>query len=369
MAGWPTMRRRVLQAVAPAGSLAPSGCQPRWRYRNVTLEARMKVFLSWSGEKSLAVAKALREWLPYVNAEIQPWISGTDIVPGGRWSGEVAQQLEGSDVGIVCVTPENQSAPWLNFEAGALAKKLESALVIPLAIDLKPSDVQQPLGQFQAKEATKSGVLDVLRLLDALCINRAPDIRRAFDLWWPQFEPALKEAAAATDPGPPRRQDDRIEEIYRIVKEKLDQAPEAVPASRERERTQVARRAERIASFIEGARLLLVNDVPREMSSVVSVLESLKLSVTIATSTEQAVIELRGPTFDVVISDMRRNGDEGAGVALLQTMRASQIMTPVIFTVGRYQPERGVPGGAFGITNKVDELLNLVFDALERTRG
>ena len=51
--------------------------------------------------------------------------------------------------------PENQSAPWLNFEAGALAKKLESSRVVPLAINLKPSEVQQPLGQFQAKEATK----------------------------------------------------------------------------------------------------------------------------------------------------------------------------------------------------------------------
>jgi CheY-like chemotaxis protein len=328
----------------------------------------MKVFLSWSGEKSLAVAKALREWLPYINPQIEPWISGTDIVPGGRWSGEVAQQLERSDVGIVCVTPENQSSPWLNFEAGALAKKLESALVIPVAIDLRPSEVQQPLGQFQAKEATKSGMLDVVRLLDQLCNHRVPDIGRAFDHWWPDFEPTLREAAAATDPGPPR-QDDRIEEIYRIVKEKLDQAPKTVPASGERERTQVARRAERIASFIEGARVLLVNDVPRQMSSVVSVLESLKVSVTIATSTEQAVSELRGPTFDVVISDMRRNADEAAGVALLQTMRASRIMTPVIFSVGRYQPQRGVPGGAFGITNKVDELLNLVLDALERTRG
>src|SRR5947208_7189195 len=74
--------------------------------------------------------------------------------PGERWSGEVAQQLEAADVGIVCVTRDNQSAPWLNFEAGALAKKLESSRVIPLPINLKPSEVQQPLGQCQAIEST-----------------------------------------------------------------------------------------------------------------------------------------------------------------------------------------------------------------------
>jgi CheY-like chemotaxis protein len=329
----------------------------------------MKVFLSWSGEKSLAVAKALREWLPYINAEIQPWISGTDIAPGERWSGEVAQQLEVADVGIICVTRDNQLAAWLNFEAGALAKKLESGRVIPLAINLKPSEVQQPLGQFQAKEATKAGILDVLRLLNGLCTNRVPDITRACDLWWPQFGPVLKGAAEAAGEEPTQDQHDLLEEIYRIVKEKLDRASEAVPTGREPERTQVARRAERVASFIQGARILLVNDVPREMKHVVSVLESLKLSVTTTTSTEHALAELDSPTFDVVISDMRRNGDDGAGLALLQRMRDSRIKTPVIFTPGRYQPERGVPVGAFGITNRVDELLNLVFDVLERTRG
>src|SRR5215471_14010659 len=105
------------------------------------------------------------------------------------------------------------------------------------------------------------------------------------------------------------------------------------------------------------------------MNHVVSLLESLSLSVTITTSTGRALAELQGPTFDIVISDMRRNGDDGAGLALLQRMRDSRISTPLIFTVGRYQPERGVPGSAFGITNRVDELLNLVFDVLERTRG
>ena len=132
-----------------------------------------------------------------------------------------------------------------------------------------------------------------------------------------------------------------LEEIYRIVKEKLDRASEAVPAGREGERTQAARRAERIASFIQGARILLVNDMPREMSHVVSLLESLKLSVTTTTSTERALAEFAGPMFDIVVSDMRRNGDDGAGVALLQSMSDSRITTPVIFTVGRYQPERG----------------------------
>jgi hypothetical protein len=50
-------------------------------------------------------------------------------------------------------------------------------------------------------------------------------------------------------------------------------------------------------------------------------------------------------------------------------MRDQSILVPVIFTVGRFNPALGTPPFAFGITNKVDECLNLLFDALERTIG
>ena len=53
----------------------------------------MKVFISWSGEKSRAVAQALREWLPYINSEIEPWMSDADIDLGKRWSDQVAKEL------------------------------------------------------------------------------------------------------------------------------------------------------------------------------------------------------------------------------------------------------------------------------------
>jgi hypothetical protein len=47
-------------------------------------------------------------------------------------------------------------APWLNFEAGVLAEAVKSSRVIPLAIDLKPSDIKSPISHFQAKEANGS---------------------------------------------------------------------------------------------------------------------------------------------------------------------------------------------------------------------
>jgi hypothetical protein len=104
----------------------------------------MKVFISWSGDKSRNVAVALRDWLPSVINCIQPFVSSEDIHAGTRWQQEIADQLDTTNFGVVCVTKENQLSPWLNFEAGALAKAVDLSRVVPLAIDLKPSDVKIP---------------------------------------------------------------------------------------------------------------------------------------------------------------------------------------------------------------------------------
>jgi hypothetical protein len=91
----------------------------------------MKVFISWSGERSRAVAEALWEWLPNVIQTVNPWVSLADIEKGARWSTEIASQLETCCVGLICLTPENLSAPWLLFEAGAISKTLDKAFVCP----------------------------------------------------------------------------------------------------------------------------------------------------------------------------------------------------------------------------------------------
>ena len=94
----------------------------------------MKVFISWSGKRSQALANMLRDWLPNVIQAIKPWMSDVDIDKGSRWSKDIALQLEESKVGIICLTPENLEAPWILFEAGALSKSLEKTYVCPFFI-------------------------------------------------------------------------------------------------------------------------------------------------------------------------------------------------------------------------------------------
>ncbi|WP_110171706.1 toll/interleukin-1 receptor domain-containing protein [Luteitalea pratensis] len=82
----------------------------------------LKIFISWSGNDSGAVAKALHELLQLVLPNTKPWLSKVSIVAGASWWHEIRSELAESTVGIACLTAENVKSPWLNFDAGALAR-------------------------------------------------------------------------------------------------------------------------------------------------------------------------------------------------------------------------------------------------------
>lgn len=182
----------------------------------------MKVFLSWSGSVSRRVALALRDWLPNVIQAIDPWMSSEDIEKGARWSADVASELVATKAGIVCVTPDNRDAPWLNFEAGALSKTVDKEMVCPYLFRLKPSDLTGPLVQFQAAEANKA---DTQRLVATL--NRATEkpisegkLVEAFSLWWGKLESKLSEITTVAPPESTKRtSEDMLEEVLGLVRE------------------------------------------------------------------------------------------------------------------------------------------------------
>jgi CheY-like chemotaxis protein len=153
------------------------------------------------------------------------------------------------------------------------------------------------------------------------------------------------------------------------IKEELERDPRLESGSKEYGRNQVARRASRLQPLIRGARVLLVNDIPSEMVYVISILRDLGVHIDVVETTNLAISMLKENNYDAVISDMRRKNVPDEGINFLKKMRSLQVSTPLIFTVGQYEPERGTPAYAFGITNRVDELLNLLFDVFERVRG
>ena len=154
----------------------------------------MKVFLSWSGERSKLIAETLREWLPLVIQAIKPWLSASDIDKGTRWSSEIASQLEDTTFGIICLTPDNLEAPWIHFEAGALSKTIDGAFVCPYLFQVDPSDVKGPLVQFQATRATKEDTNNLLHTINSVLKEGIPEsqLNKAFEVWWPDLEEKLK---------------------------------------------------------------------------------------------------------------------------------------------------------------------------------
>ena len=109
----------------------------------------MKVFISWSGELSKAIAESIKKWLPCIIQAADVFFSPEDIEKGEQWDTKISKELLECHYGIVCLTEENVSAPWIHFEAGALAKTLDSR-VATLMINISPTDIKGPLSRYQA---------------------------------------------------------------------------------------------------------------------------------------------------------------------------------------------------------------------------
>ena len=156
--------------------------------------------------------------------------------------------------------------------------------------------------------------------------------------------------------------------VTRIVKDELNRAANNNrPVGTEQSRDQVARRAQRLSSIVKGGSILLVDDSLSQLIHVSSILESLEVTLKTATQTKEALEILSTQTVDIVISDISRGPLADEGLKMLEQMRKDGFGCPVIFYVNQLQ--LGVPPYAFGIANRVDELLNLTFDAFERVRG
>lgn len=184
----------------------------------------MKIFISWSGERSRQVADLLSNWIQCVLQAIDPWLSSKDIDRGSLWFSEITNQLSNTHNGIVCLTKSNLNKPWILFESGALAKGLNSSRVYTFLIDLNPNDVKDPLAQFNHTVPTKEGVYQLVRTINhSLETNALKEniLSNVFETYWPQFERNFKEIIKNTkdeDVVVERPKEDILNEILQSVR-------------------------------------------------------------------------------------------------------------------------------------------------------
>ena len=173
-------------------------------------------------------------WLVKVIQALIPFVSSA-IESGARWDAEIAARLEETGDGIVIVTSRNQNEPWLNFEAGTLAKATATSRVRPLLIDLEPSDISGPLNSFQATRASdKAAVLKMLMEINNRCEHKLSEdiLKQTFEREWSDFESKLGEVIALDKAGgatkPPKRDESEVlaeilDRVRVIEREALEQ--------------------------------------------------------------------------------------------------------------------------------------------------
>lgn len=198
----------------------------------------VKVFISWSGDQAKEVALTTRDWLRRVIQQLEPFVSTVDIAKGERWNSTVARALEETSEGIIVVTRANQHEPWLNFEAGALAKAATSASVRPILLDLSSTDVNGPLSDFQHTDLNrKEDVFELVQSINEKCSNPLdPDsLAHSFDREWDDYSTKINAARDATPKLGPQKAVRGVDELVAEILDRvrgLERDPDDVAARR-----------------------------------------------------------------------------------------------------------------------------------------
>jgi hypothetical protein len=140
----------------------------------------------------------------------------------------------------------------------------------------------------------------------------------------------------------------------------------------DKDRDLVLARAKRIASLLNGAKVLWLDDEPGKLIDERLLFGQLGMSVDFFDKfSEELMTKLTKNPYNLVISDMKYLNPDGIKVknSLLDEMVKRKIDIPLIYYVGNYDRERGVPANAFGMTDRPDQLLHLVFDVIERKKS
>lgn len=147
--------------------------------------------------------------------------------------------------------------------------------------------------------------------------------------------------------------------------EKSEQWQVTIPDEDEK---RVLDRVKRHLALFQDVRVLWIDDHPDSLRNERKMLERLQVDIDLARDDAEAKKLLRSGKYDLILSDIARGDDNAAGLKFLQEYSKTKKRAPFIFYIGTLSPDKGVPPYAFGITNRPDELLHLMMDALERVK-
>lgn len=102
---------------------------------------KKNIFISWSGSNTKDFAIVLKNILetiifPSNETGLKCFVSDKDIVAGTDWWVKIKDELKSCSLGIICVTNENIKAPWIFYEAGAMASRDLPSIPLLIGCDI-----------------------------------------------------------------------------------------------------------------------------------------------------------------------------------------------------------------------------------------
>lgn len=145
-------------------------------------------------------------------------------------------------------------------------------------------------------------------------------------------------------------------------------AARGTPSVTEEQKKGALKRLQSIATLVRDARLLWVDDQPESTRNERALFDNLGARNTTVSTSAAALKELRENVYVAVVTDLKREGKDTAGLDFANTLAASGSIVPLIAYVGTPQDGKGRPPNLFAITNRPDELVQYLCDVIERAR-
>jgi len=128
-------------------------------------------------------------------------------------------------------------------------------------------------------------------------------------------------------------------------------------------------RAEAIKPVLQNSSVLWIDDNnPDNNAEEIDMMKSLGVQVTAVTSSTEAEEFLSRHYYDVIISDIDRAGSPTEGIDFLGRLVGTTKFHCTIFYVTHIDTTKPIPAHAFALTNRPNDLLHFLMDALERER-
>lgn len=167
----------------------------------------MKIFISWSKEKSRRLAEATQKLIINVLGNSIEIFFSPDMYKGTNADYKIHNQLLESDKCITCITSDNFKNPWLMYEAGVIYgshyDKTDKGIVIPILFEHIPewsSWVDKPLNRYvpiqieynPKSNETKKEFLNFLTELGGECGLKPKNFNKYWAFYWESVKEILE---------------------------------------------------------------------------------------------------------------------------------------------------------------------------------